>query len=460
MSYAIFIQVRRSLPISVTTALQASLPQLLRAVLKQLNSKSVPTKQESFSILRQLTEVIGGGLETDAPQICAAAISALKSVDTATTSTLAIGALSFLTVFFRFHPTRAYVRYLNDLVPALVRCMQDKLARINYEAFNAASALAQSIRPVGSASPIKADVTKPVKLLFSATADVMADSTVDADVREKALDTMGEILVHEGDVLTGSYEKCLPLISARLSSESTANTAVMVIGKIADSPACKGNTIDKWLLEVLPEVITALRRSRRATGKNTEFQCLSAVLNRIGSQLPAKTAESMLGELKPFVSQPTTIQTIALILAKQPKARASVTSVLPQVYEVVRTPTMANAHQVEALSAFFSAYVSGDPDSATRIVPQLIDNLGKGGKIPDATSGGTSVYSTTARVIGVVVQASLRNAAGVLALFQKTIKVSPLVFIVRTRADIQAPKASEADTYLALLCIGEIGRIA
>jgi hypothetical protein len=88
----------------------------------------------------------------------------------------------------------------------------------------------------------------------------------------------------------------------------------------------------------------------------------------------------------------------------------------------------ANAHQVEALTTFFSAYVAGDPDSATRLVPQLVDNLGKSAKIPDAVQGGTGIYSTTARVIGAIVQTSPRNAAGVLALFQKTIKVRKSTF--------------------------------
>lgn len=419
----------------MTSALQATLPQVLRAVLKQLNSKSIATKQECFDILRLLSEVIAGGLEADSAQICSASVSALKSVDTATTSSLAISALSFLTVYFRSHPSRAYAKYLKDLVPAIIRCMKDKLQRINFEAFNAASALAQSIRPLGSASPIKSDLTGPVKTLFAATSDVMGDTTVDAEVREKALETLGNILVHEGDALTGTYEKSLPLITARLGNESTAITAVTVIGRIAESPLCKGNTVDKWLLEVLPEVVTVLRRSRRSTGKNTEYNCLSAILGRIGAKLPAATADSMIGELSPFLAQPTTIQTVGLILGKQPKARASVTALLPKVYEVIKTPMAANAHQVEALTTFFSAYVAGDPDSATQLVPQLVDNLGKSAKIPDAVQGGTGIYSTTARVIGAIVQTSPRNAAGVLALFQKTIKVRLSVFDQVSEAD-------------------------
>lgn len=393
-------------------------------MLKQLNSKSVQTKQEAFSILRQITEVIGGGLEPDASQICTAAIAALRSVDSATASSLAIAALSFLSEFFRNHSSRVYVRHLNDLVSAIIRCMKDKLQRVNLEAFHAASSLARAIRPQGSASPIKADFTGPVQKLFSATSDVLGDTTVDAEVREKALETLGDILVHEGDVLSGSYAQCLPLITARLSSDATASTAISVIGKIAESTLCKGAVIDKWLLEILPEVVTALRRSRRSTGKNAEFNCLSAMLNRIGSQLPPKTAQTIIGELAPFLSQPTTIQTIALIIAQQPSSRSSADNLLPQIYEVIKTPSVGNTHQVEALSAFFSAYVSGDPECATRLVPKLVDNLGKAGKIPDATRGGTGVYATTARIIGSIVQASPGNSAGVLALFQKTIKVS------------------------------------
>ena len=412
---------------SVVSYLQNSLPSLLRGILKQLSSKSASTKQQCFVLLRYVVEALDGGLGSDSVAICNAAGSALRSVDSATTSSLSIAALTFLSTFFRHHSPRIYGSSLKTLVPAIVRCMRDKLQRISFEAFAAASSLAQSVHPLGTSSPSLANDSEPIKALFDAAVGVLGDTTVDGEVREKALDTLGNLFVHEGDLFVNSYSICLPLISARLQAETTASTAVQVIGKVADSPLCKGNVFEDWLREILPEVVTTIRRSRRASGKAHEFACLRSVLTRVGTSLSKQSANDLTAELQAFLDAPQTLSIIALILSNQPASRSVVEKqILPQVYGIITTPSL-NPQLVDALGAFFGAYVDGDIDVATRLVPALIDNLGKGASLPDASRGGTSAYTTTARCIATVVAHSQRNEAGILSLLQKTIKVSQIV---------------------------------
>ena len=401
-------------------------PLLLRAVLKQLSSKSVATRQQCFALLRQSAEALDGGLESEADQICSAAASAIQSADSAAKSSLTSAALSFLAVFFRCHPTRCYADHLIDLVQAIVRCMKDKLERISIEAFNAASALAESIRPKGSASPLTSDFSESILKMFAATTNVLADTGVDSEVREKALETLGSLLVHEGDALSNSYSISLPLISARLHSENTAATAVQVISKIAQS-VCRGPEFEAWLLEVLPTVVVALRKTKRSAGNSSEFVCIQNILARMGwmgSALPVTTANGIIAELKPFIETPNALRIVALVLAQQSTCRPAVESqLLPQILEVTRTPSV-NPHLVDALAVFFLAYAEGDEDSATRLVYSLIDNLGKGDSLPDATRGGTSTYTTTARCIGVVVSILQKNSASLLSRFHTRLKAS------------------------------------
>lgn len=373
-----------------------------------------------------MSEVLGGGLESYNDAICTAAIQALRSVDSMTTTSLAVASLAFLAVFFRTNASRSYIGHLDDIANALVRCIRDKPQRINLEAFAAASALAQALRPVGSASPLSNGISQPIQKLFAATTETLADTSVDADVRERALETLGNLLVHEGDALTGSFAVALPLITARLGIESTANTAVLVIGRIASSPNCRGADIDTWLLDVLPGVVTALRRSRRSSSRTAEFACVESLLNRIGDTLPTKTASGIIAELRPFVDSPITLQVIALILAKQPACRSAVTTdILPLVLGVVKT---ASVHQqlADSLAGFFRAYTNGEPASAGALVESLASNLERTGALPDATVGGTGVYSMTARCIGEVVRASQAGfgATDALEPFVRTIKVS------------------------------------
>ncbi|OCF45173.1 tip120-family protein [Kwoniella heveanensis CBS 569] len=429
---------------SAVSYLRVSLPQITRSILKQISSKSILTRQQCFVLLREISKALGGGLDAASDAICGAAISAIRSVDSATSSSLSIAALSFLSAFFADHSSRAYSNHIAQLAPAIVRCMKDKLQRISFEAFSVASALARSAPHQNSAAPLPANFNEPIQQIFTAATEVLADNSVDADVREKALDTLGNLLVHEGDLFASSYSTCLPLIAARLSNENTAATAVNVIGKIAESPLCKGPDFETWLLEVVSEVVVALRRSKRSTAKNAEFTCLSHILTRVGSSLPEVTATGIIGEIQPFIDTPTALQIVALILSQQPACRKAVdTQLSPRIMEVIKTPSV-NQHLIDALTSFFGTYVDGDVDCATRLVPALVENLGKASSLPDATRGGTSTYTTTAKIIGVVVEHSQRNAAGILAMFQKAIKSS---------------KATEPDVYLDLLCIGEIGRL-
>ncbi|WWC66659.1 uncharacterized protein I206_100563 [Kwoniella pini CBS 10737] len=429
---------------SVVSYLRASLPQLTSAILKQISSKSVPTRQQCFVLLREISKALNGGLDDSANSICAAATSAIRSVDSSTSASLAIAALSFLSAFFAYHPAKVYADHLGQLVPAIVRCLKDKLQRISFEAFSAASSLAQAARPKNNASPLPSNFNTPIRQLFDATTEIIADNSVDADVREKALETLGYLFVHEGDTFTASYSTTLPLITSRLANENTATTAVSVIGKIAESPLCKGKDFDSWLLQVLPEVVVALRRSKRSTTRIAEFSCLSSILTRVGDKLPQKTAVDIVGELQPFIESPTALQVVSLILSQQPDCRETVDAQLsPTIMALIKTAS-SNQHLSEALCSFFGAYVDGDQDCVTRLVPALVENLGKHSALPDATNGGTSTYTITAKLIGTAVAHSQRNAAGVLALFQKVIRSS---------------KATEPDVYLSLLCIGEIGRI-
>jgi cullin-associated NEDD8-dissociated protein 1 len=400
------------------------MPQFTSATLKQLTAKSVPTRQQAFVLLRQVAEILQGGLESSVVPIFNAVTQALRSVDSATTSSLAIAALSFLATFFATHHPRVYSSHVEILVTSIARCMRDKLHRISAEAFGAASALALTVRPKGNASPLVDVFANPIEQLLKATTDVLGDSTVDSDIRERALETLGDLLVHEGDILTESYPTALPLIKSRLGNEATSNTAIQVIGRIADAPTCGGQIFEDWLLDVLPDVLVALRRSKRSAGKNTEFVCLQHVLSRTASSLPVDTANALIIELKAFIETPSAIQAVSLILEHQPACRQTVTEhLLPDIKAILQTPSI-NSHLLESLAIFFGAYVRGQPEVAGGLVGDLVSNAKSQDSLPDATQGGTSVSASTSRCIGAVVAAAPKSALGALDTFKATISVS------------------------------------
>ncbi|OWT40724.1 tip120-family protein [Cryptococcus neoformans Bt1] len=429
------------------SSLQSYLPQLSKAILTQLSSKSVPTRQQSFNLLRQAATALGGGLDDSADPICTAAASALRTIDSATSSSLAIATLSFLAVFFDTHSARTFASHLGELVPAIVRCMKDKLQRISFEAFDTASSLTKSLRPAGSSASVSGDFSIPIQEVFLATTQVLGDNSVDGDVREKALATLGSVLVQSGDLFASSFSTSLPLITNRLGSESTASTAIVVIGQLAASPQCKGSEFEGWLLQILPEVVVALRRTKRGTSKNVEFTCLLSIIERVGKALPVDLAEGLIIELTPVIDTPMALQTIAIVLTHQPSARPIVDAQLyPKILTILKTSL--NPHLVDALAEFFTAYAASlnSPERAVQLVQELSNNLGSGKRdsLPDATNGGTAAWGTTAKCVGGVIKGEIVSAGESLALFEDVVK---------------GKNVKETDAYLALLCIGEIGRI-
>lgn len=434
-------------PDSITAALLTMRSQIVKAILKQTAAKTVATRQESFVLLRRIVEALDGGLEAEADMLCQAAKGALRSSDS-TTPSLTIAVLTFLAAFFNHHVARSYAEHLSDLTAAITRCMKDKLQRVNFEAFATASALAQSLRPVhgglragaGSASPLRQGYDGPVRQLYQATAEVLGATSVDGDVRERALITMGDLLVHEGDALSQELSSALDLIKIRLSNESTSSTATVVIGRLAESPLCSGPAFDTWLLEVLQEIVVSIRRNKRSASKANEFTTLERILKRVGSALPAEVANGIILELQPFIDTPAALRVVGLVLQDQPASRASVEqNILPEVLNVIRNS--ATATLIDELPSFIATYVAGDPESALRLVPTLVMNVTKGSA--DSTLSRSVAFQTTAKCIGAVVATSQRNTTGILASFQKT---------------LASKSATTPELYLALLSIGEIGR--
>lgn len=272
------------------TPLDQNLPSLTRAVLKQSLTKSIQTKEKSFQLLKAIVEVSEGGLEAQASTVATSVQKAFASTAVTATSTgsttavsLAATVLSFLAAYFATHLVAVYGETLLQIVPSIVKTMSDKYQRTSIEAFNAAASLARGVRPNVAASstvaPLPAAQAKVIKALFDATSEVLAGTSADSEVKEKATLTLGEILVNEADALAEQIDQALPLVTARLNTEATQLAALHVIGRVAESQLCTGDVFDKWFLTVLETLPVLFRRSARGV-KPVALTTLNQVLAR------------------------------------------------------------------------------------------------------------------------------------------------------------------------------------
>jgi cullin-associated NEDD8-dissociated protein 1 len=349
--------------------LRSQLPAILKQVLKQLNTKSLPTKQSGFTLLRELSAVLSGGLDAQATVICARVSDTLSSHGHNTSSPLIIEALRFLGQFFANHPS--------DVWEKVVNLTKDKNQKTSVEAFVVISELAKSIRPSRN-EPFDGGLVKFVEEPYRAAVEVLKGNLADDEVRIKAIETLAVLLGCEGDVLAGEYETCLGVLSNSVGNET--------------------------------------------------FECLGSILIRLGGEIPTTSATSLISDLSPFIAAedlqnfPPTLTLLTLLLRTQPASKPSLEALIPTIYTITRSPLLVGP-ALDAVLAFFAGLVSLEPDASLRIIPELIKPFEGASTIPDATSGELHAFRTVAKCVGAIVAASPTNSAGVVAEFAKQIEV-------------------------------------
>lgn len=407
-------------------------------------------------MLRALTEAVGGGLENQAGAVATSVQSAMAAADGSTlggaaSAGLAATVLSFLGVFFKTHPPKVYADIQNQLVPIIVKAMSNRYHRISLAAFSAAANLAKGLRPQarsGNASPLPNTYGPSVQQIYSGTYAVLSDTSADADVKEQALFTLGDLLAFEGDSLHSQFQECLPTITARLSNDSTQLTALKVIADIAGSPNCQGQVFEMWLNSVLEQIPMIFRRGQKPT-KTMALHSLPSLMNRVGANIPLQTAEAITVELSSFivdtdlVNLPLALHAAVILMKAQSSLRASInTQLVPQVMALMQS-SLVNGVALDALLAFIAAYVSADPPSGVALAAQMRETLGRATTIPTAAKGGVHAYATVAKCSGVAILRSGPQARDLILEYSDLLKSS---------------KTPDTAKYLSLLTLGEVGR--
>ncbi|KAJ9110694.1 hypothetical protein QFC19_001523 [Naganishia cerealis] len=450
---------------SIFTPLDNYLPNLTRAVLKQSLTKSIQTKEKSFALLKAIIQVAEGGLDSQASTVATSIQKAFATTATAATSTgsttavsLTSTVLSFLATYFETHLVAVYGESLSQLVPLVVKATSDKYQRTSIEAFNTVASLARGLRPnlvtSSSVAPLPTGQAAVVKQLFDATCQVLAGTAADSEVKAKATLALGELLVHETDALAQQVDQALPLITSRLNTEATQLAALQVIGQVAESPLCKGDTFEKWFLTVLDTLPVLFRRSARNI-KPVALLTLKHVIGRLGNRVPEKTSENLIPDLKGFITDsdltnlPHALGVLTTILkSPSPSIKGLIedNEILPLVVDLVKSPAI-HGSILEAIQEFFAAYTTVDTDGPVRVVGMIIKAFQVHQPVSSVAvsgEGSAGAYATAAKSIGTILKHSQGNLAGILSQFVKPIQV-------------ETPEPN-GQLYISLLVLGEVGR--
>ncbi|XP_054742040.1 cullin-associated NEDD8-dissociated protein 1 [Anastrepha obliqua] len=326
--------------------LQDQLKDIIKTIQPLMRDRSMKTRQDCFSLLRELLSVLPGSLGPYLDDIVPGISYTLS--DKNSTSNIKINALGFLCLLLTSHtPSHLFQPHFSVLLPLIVNAVFDSFYKISTEALQVLQELVKVIRPLEDHSellPATFDISPFVQDLYSATLKKLMTADVDQEVKDRAISCMGQIIANMGDYLVPQVKTCLPILMERLNNEVTRLSSVKAIYMIAASPL----RIDLTLItkEVIPVLGSFLRKNHRAL-KLHSLDLLNKLIENYSHAFNPQILQLVIIELKPLISDSDLhIAQYCLILLtttalKHPKALEGIHGqFLPAVLLLVRSPLL------------------------------------------------------------------------------------------------------------------------
>ncbi|XP_053147989.1 cullin-associated NEDD8-dissociated protein 1-like [Hemicordylus capensis] len=425
------------------TMLQNQVPNIIKALHKQLKEKSVKSRQGCFTLLTELANVLPGCLADHIPALVPGIVFSLT--DKSSSSNMKIDTLSFLYVVLCNHSREVFHPHVQALLPPIVTCIGDPFYKITSEALLVTQQLVKVIRPLDV--PCAFDAKPYVRDLFSATLKRLKAADIDQEVKERAISCMGQIVCNLGDYLSSDLQPTLKIFLERLKNEITRLTTVKALTLIASSPL----KIDlrPILAEGFPILASFLRKNQRALKLST-LTALDILIKNYSDSLKPAMIECVLMELPDLISEndmhvsQVAISFLTTLAKVYPSSLSKISgTVLSELFQLVYSPLMQGG-ALNAIVDFFQALV------VTKTVNMSYAELMKQltNPIYSSSSGGASVslhkqaYHSVAKCVAALSSVCPKEAPGMVNQFIQ---------------DVKNPKSSAAVKMLAFLSLAEIG---
>ncbi|OBZ85871.1 Cullin-associated NEDD8-dissociated protein 1 [Choanephora cucurbitarum] len=452
------------IPTGPLQLLNAQVPKLCRAIVKQLSPKSTQTRQIGFQLLSEVILVLHGGLEEQIKSFIPAIESSLATtaIDQHHTSSsnLKIEVLYFLRLFLHHHPANTIHPYINSLAPAVIRSVSDKFYKITSEAFLVCIELIKVIRPVYrhdgqfEIAKIQPEFVQWIESIYQATVDILNTSDADQEVKERSIMCLGSLLAQVGDILSVQQPEAWDLLLERLRNEVTRLITVRTLTTVSQSPVAAGEALARCVLVAINDVSLLLRKSNRPL-RIACLECLTILVNQFGKTMSAQQFHTILLELKPLMTDndlhllPLALKTVESILKASPSSVGDVKSlIIPELFKLIESPLLQGS-ALESLLNMFAAFVQARPSDYSLLVKDLVDPLlhvhtsgvSAGGVAAVANKQAASTVAQSVAVL--TAHASPENR-------DRTIR--------EFKSYLQQPSTNDSIKYLSLLAIGEMGR--
>ncbi|XP_033878913.3 cullin-associated NEDD8-dissociated protein 1-like [Acipenser ruthenus] len=429
---------------SSLTMLKSQVPNVVKALHKQLKEKSIKSRQGCLCLLTELANVLPGALADHIPALIPGIVYSLT--DKSSSSNMKIDSLSFLTVILCNHPPETLHPHIKVILPPVVACIGDPFYKITSEALLVTQQLVKVIRPLEK--PSSFDSKPYVKDLFSSTLKRLKAADIDQEVKERAISCMGQIICNLGDQLGGDLQPTLKIFLERLKNEITRLTTVKTLTLIAGSSL----KIDlrPVLSEGVPILASFLRKNHRAL-KLMTLIALDIIIKNYSDCLKPAMIESVLSELPSLIGEndmhisQVAIMLLSCLTKVCPSSLSKISgSALPEVFNLVHSPLLQGG-AMNAILDFFQALVV--TKAANMGFNELLKHL-TGPFYGSQKSGGSTIMH----------RQSYYSVAKCVAALSSTCPKEAINMVNHFIQDVKNTKSSDSVRILAFLCLAEVGR--
>ncbi|XP_046376355.1 cullin-associated NEDD8-dissociated protein 1-like [Haliotis rufescens] len=426
------------------TMLQTQVPDVIKAIHKQLKEKSIKTRQGCFSLLTELVLVLPGALTDHLTALIPGIQYSLG--DKNTSSNMKIDTLSFLNTILLHHPPAVFHPHIRVVVPPIVHAVGDPFYKITSEALLVTQQLVKVLRPLET--QVSFDYKPYVKDLYGCTLKRLKAADIDQEVKERAISCMGQIICNLGDSLAAELRECLPIFLERLKNEITRLTTVRALTMIANSPL--KIDIRPILTEGVPILASFLRKNQRAL-KLCTLLCLDVLVKNYGPALTPGMIADMMKEMPSLINEndlhvsQLTLNLLTSISRIQKSSISNIQSeILPQILVLIQSPLLQGG-ALKALLEFFQSVVKlglaklGFKDLLQLLIMPIYS--------PQQTGTGFAVHKqafhSIAKSVAALTVMSPEEAGNVVNQFV---------------SDVKNAKSTDSIVLFSLLALGEIGK--
>lgn len=429
-------------------------PSILKAALKHLKGKAIPTKQSVIGLVDDMVSVQRGGLSDHLTEIITPIIDAASTAGSgavtsstaggtasATPATLKVAALKLISDIAKTHPSASLQGYLPKIVSGVSAAVNDRFYKISSEAVRTVEELVKVMTPPRAKNmgdKNKSELDKLYQVLIERS----SANDADAEVRQRAIHALGVLVSRtasaEGAKLLTSDKRsdALKVLQERLKSETTRLSAVRAIDQVAAS-AESADQLDKaWVQDIALELAAQLRKANRSLRGSSIMALKHLSLSPAAKEdLEPDTVQGIVSSLMPAITNSDShllgpsLVILADLVVKHPK--------------LVMTNDMITA-LCELLKTHFASIVL---DQVIDLVVS-VGKAGAGSALMQALLANVSVAgdaSVVGKVIGTLLVTSGNSSGVSLDSFVSELKNS-------------AKTGDEARVSLALAVLGEAGK--